>query len=172
MPNATIHCITQSYLRLAHICCPDIIHLFNISVHWWCKLHIWTGGRDMSGRMLHIWVMGVTYLDHGGYISGRVLHIWAMGVTYLDDCYISRRLLHICTPQWKKNTSCSDILSSVHAHSSFFDWKWLYLRTYLDATIPYESIVCITNTTNAVNPIVTQAVLAARAAPLIEDWDT
>ena len=42
--------------------------------------------------------MGVTYLDDGGYISGRVLDIWTMEVTYLDGCYISGRWrLHIWT---------------------------------------------------------------------------
>ena len=45
--------------------------------------------------MLHI-LTTLTYLDDGVYISGRLLHIWTMEVTYLDDCYIFGRL-HICT---------------------------------------------------------------------------
>ena len=37
-------------------------------------------------------------MDDGGYISGRVLHIWTIEVTYLDECYISGRWrLHIRT---------------------------------------------------------------------------
>ena len=53
---------------------------------------------SISGRwVLHI-LTSVTYLDDGGYISGRVLHIWTMEVTYLGGCYISGRWrLHIWT---------------------------------------------------------------------------
>ena len=54
-------------------------------------------GGYISRRVLHIWTMGVTYLDDC-YISGRwVFHIWTT-VTHLDDrCYISGRLLPIWT---------------------------------------------------------------------------
>ena len=42
------------------------------------------GGCAMS------WMLA-TFLDVMAYISGRRLHIWAMGVTYLADRYISGR---------------------------------------------------------------------------------
>ena len=89
------------YVYIDVVCVQNLDDECYISGH---VLHIWTmevtylGGCYISGRWrLHIWT-GVTYLDDGGYISGRVLHIWTMEVTYLDGCYISGRWrLHIWT---------------------------------------------------------------------------
>ena len=114
IPKDTVRCNTHNhrivcaksrvYLRFAYVCCPDVIHLLDICIYWWCVLHIWTMRIVYLDEcyifelwVLHMWTT-LTYLDNGGYIFGRLLRIRTIGVTYPDDCYISGRwVLHIWT---------------------------------------------------------------------------
>ena len=107
VPNTTIHCNTQNhsivctksriYLRFAYICCPGVLHMHTYILMMYVVYLDDGSYLKLSGWVLQIWTT-VTYLNDRGYISGRLLHIWTIEVTYLDDCYISElSRLHIWT---------------------------------------------------------------------------
>ena len=107
LPSHSIVCTKNRIsLRFAHICCSDVIHLLNISVNWYCILHVWrievtcVDEYYISGRwVLHIWTT-VTYLD--GNISARhttqgVTVSTAMSLTSTRFLSLARSKLRLCS---------------------------------------------------------------------------